>query len=101
MSSSIILADHAVMKKSPAEILRECNNAIYANNREMMFVTAWIGILEISSGILKCASAGHSHPIIKNGNGCYEQLRGEHDLCLGIIENTDYNDYDLIGEIIE
>ncbi|MCR5836367.1 MAG: SpoIIE family protein phosphatase [Lachnospiraceae bacterium] len=48
MSSKIILANNAMLGKSPAKILEDTNAAICANNREEMFVTVWLGILEIS-----------------------------------------------------
>ena len=38
------------MGKTPAQILYDTNMAICANNREEMFVTVWLGILEISTG---------------------------------------------------
>ena len=58
MASKIILADNAIMEKSPSEILYDSNNAICANNKLEMFVTVWIGILEISTG--KLSAAKHS-----------------------------------------
>ena len=95
MSSMIILADHAVMGKSPGQILKAGNAAICKHNREMMFITAWVGILELSSGIMKCANAGHEYPVIKHGRGDFELLNDEHDICLGIMEGTEYGEYEL------
>ena len=67
MASKIILADNAMMGKSPSEILYDSNNAICANNKLEMFVTAWVGILEISTGKLSAANAGHEYPALKTG----------------------------------
>ena len=61
----IILAQQAKMGKSPARILKDANLEICANNREQMFVTVWVGILEISTGILRCADAGHEKLLLR------------------------------------
>ncbi|MBO5551282.1 MAG: SpoIIE family protein phosphatase, partial [Lachnospiraceae bacterium] len=95
MSSRIILSDHAAMGKSPSRILNDCNNALCANNKEMMFVTVWVGILEISTGILKCSNAGHKPPIIRHGAGEYKPLSDDHSMCLGIISDMEYPDYEI------
>ena len=59
MVSKIIIANNAMMGKTPAEILTDSNAAICANNRENMFVTVWLGILELSTGKLTVSTAGH------------------------------------------
>ena len=51
MAATIVLVDNARMGKSPAEILESANEAICATNREEMFVTVWLGILDLSTGI--------------------------------------------------
>ena len=44
-------------KQTPANVLSEVNNLICANNREKMFVTVWLGVLELSTGKLVAANA--------------------------------------------
>ena len=53
----IILSQQAKMGKSPAQILQGANIEICENNRQQMFVTVWLGILEISTGVLCFADA--------------------------------------------
>lgn len=74
MASKIVLANNAQMGKSPAQILADTNAAICANNEEEMFVTVWLGILDISSGKITAVNAGHEYPIIKAPGGRYEQV---------------------------
>ena len=64
MASKIILNNLAIMGLSPAQVLERTNQAICSNNREEMFVTVWIGILELSTGKIKAANAGHEKPLI-------------------------------------
>ncbi len=95
MASKIILANYAKMGKSPAQILHDTNNAICANNREEMFVTVWLGILEISTGKLLAANAGHEYPVIKRPEGGFEILKDKHGLVIGGMDNANYKEYEI------
>ena len=48
-----------------AAILERVNRQLCENNTEEMFVTVWLGILEISTGRLTCANAGHEYPALR------------------------------------
>lgn len=89
MSSKIYINDHASIGGSPAEILERVNKLVYANNKAHMFVTVWLGILEISTGKLTSSSAGHEYPII-NQSGKYEVLKDKHGLAIGAIGISKY-----------
>ena len=54
------------------------NTAICSNNREEMFVTVWLGILELSTGKLTAANAGHEYPAMRKGNGQFELFKDKH-----------------------
>ena len=94
MSSKILLNDHATIGGSPAEILERVNKLVYANNKAHMFVTVWLGILEISTGHLTSASAGHEYPMI-NVNGKYELLKDKHGLAIGALPNSKYHNTEI------
>ena len=95
MASMIILANNAQMGKSPAQILHDTNSAICANNREEMFVTVWLGILEISTGKLTAANAGHEFPAVKLPNGDFELFKDKHGFVIGGIDGSNYQEYDI------
>ncbi|MBQ7671013.1 MAG: SpoIIE family protein phosphatase [Clostridia bacterium] len=95
MATMITLANNAQMGKSPAQILHDTNAAICANNREEMFVTVWLGILEISSGKFAAASAGHEYPVIKQPDENFELLKDKHGPAVGAIENAKYREYEI------
>ena len=95
MASKIILANNAMIGKSPAKILEDTNAAIYPNNREDMFVTVWLGILEISTGKLTAANGGHEYPIIRNADGTFELYKDKHGFVIGGLEGLKYVDYEL------
>lgn len=95
MASKIILANNAMMGKSPAKILEDTNAAICSNNRMEMFVTVWLGILEISTGKLTAANAGHEYPVLKNADGEFELLKDKHGFVIGGMSGVKYKEYEV------
>ncbi|MBQ7444428.1 MAG: serine/threonine-protein phosphatase [Clostridia bacterium] len=95
MASKIILANNAMLGKSPARILTDANAAICANNREEMFVTVWLGILEISTGRLTAANAGHEYPVMKHADGSFEIVKDKHGFVIGGMDQARYKEYEL------
>jgi sigma-B regulation protein RsbU (phosphoserine phosphatase) len=95
MASMIILANNAMMGKSPAQILADTNGAICANDREEMFVTVWLGILELSTGKLTAANAGHEYPALQKAGGRFELLKDKHGFVIGGMAGARYKEYEL------
>ena len=93
MSTKGIIDSCAMVGGSPAEILEKANNMICAKNREGMFVTVWLGILEISTGKLTAANAGHEFPVVKNGKGGFEVVKDPHGPVLGFMEDAEFKEY--------
>ncbi len=99
MASKIILANYANLGKSPAEVLRATNDAICSNNREDMFVTVWLGILEISTGKLTCSNAGHEYPTVcQPSKGRFELIKDRHGFVIGGMDGSEYDDYEIVLE---
>ena len=98
MLSSALIHHVATKELSPAKILGEVNAEICNRNPEEMFVTVWLGILEISTGILTAASAGHEYPAIRHYPGSFELLKDKHGFVLGGMEGVRYRDYTLTLE---
>ena len=95
MASMIILANNAKMGKSPGRILTDTNASICSNNMMEMFVTVWIGILELSTGKLTASNAGHEYPVIKAPDGSFELYKDKHGFVVGGMEGLVYKDYEL------
>jgi len=95
MASMILLHNNAMLGKSPAEILTDVNAAICANNREEMFVTVWLGILEISTGKLTAANAGHEYPALMRAGGNFELYKDSHGFVIGGMDGIRYKQYEL------
>ena len=95
MASKIILQSCAMLGNSASEILTRTNEAVCSNNPEGMFITVWLGILEISTGKLTAANAGHEYPVLKRADGGFELLKGKHGLVIGAVDGVKYKDYEL------
>lgn len=95
MISMILIHDHAALQRSPAETLRRINDIICSRNDECMFVTAWLGILELSSGRLTAANAGHEYPILRDPGEPFRTIKDRHGLAVGAMEGVNYTDYTL------
>ena len=67
MATMILLENNVKMGKSPAQTLSDINTAICNKNIEDMFVTVWLGIIDLSTGKMICANAGHEYPMAMKG----------------------------------
>lgn len=90
--SKMIIHDRALLTGTPAEILQDVNRHICENNKLGLFITIWFGILDLKTGIVTYASAGHEYPAVKLGNGRYELVKTENFPPVGADENMTYAD---------
>ena len=87
---------HVAMREaSPGKILQIVNEEICSRNPEEMFVTVWLGVLEISTGKLTASSAGHEYPAVKNPEGSFELLKDRHGFVIGGVEGMRYREYEI------
>ena len=77
------------------DIFTKANEKLCENNESGMFVTAWMGILDITTGKLQFANAGHNPPLIKRANGGFEYLRSRAGFVLAGMEGVRYR----VGEL--
>ena len=92
------LIHHVALSTSeinPALILQRVNNEICLRNPAGMFITVWLGILELSTGKLTAANAGHEYPIIKKAGEEFELLKDKHGLVVGAMEGLRYKPYEI------
>lgn len=76
---------------SLSEAIVTANNSLCNNNEAEMFVTAWIGVLEISTGKLTFVSAGHNPPVAIKADGA-EFLKRRNGFVLGGMEGVKYRE---------
>lgn len=95
MMSKILIKNQASVTKNPGEILESVNNSLCENNEANMFVTVWLGIVDISTGLMKCSNAGHEYPVIKRANGAFEIFKDPHGLACAAMEGMPYGEYEI------
>lgn len=95
MMSKILIGNLAMLGGTPGEVLGRANNAICKHNDSDMFVTAWFGILTLSTGELAAANAGHEYPVIRRKDGSFRLYKDKHRPAIGVMEGMRYLDYTL------
>lgn len=90
-SSKIILQNCIRDIPDLSEAVEAANNVICARNEAEMFVTLWVGILDIVSGELTFVSAGHNPPVLLRDNKAVF-LKYKSCLVLAGMENTKYKE---------
>ena len=95
MMVKIMVQNCVLAGLSPKQALEQVNQLISEKNKESMFVTVWLGILDIPSGKLIAVNAGHEYPILKKPGGCYELYKDRHGMAVGMMEGIHYREYEL------
>ncbi|MBP5260892.1 MAG: SpoIIE family protein phosphatase [Clostridiales bacterium] len=95
MRSKAIIRSYAESGKNPAEIFRMANNGLCDGNDADMFVTVWIGIVDLETGHVVCSNAGHEYPVIKRKDGDYELYKQKHNIALAVMRDTKFREYEL------
>ena len=95
MISKILVQNYAMAGRGVKETLEAVNHQICTNNREEMFVTVWLGILEISTGRLTAANAGHEYPVLRKADGLFELVKDKHGFVIGGMDGVKYREYEL------
>lgn len=76
--------------KNPAKVLTSVNNALFDSNKIDMFVTTWFGIIELSTGKLTFANAGHEDIIISDKEQGFDVYKTKHGIPLGTLRSYNY-----------
>lgn len=98
MVTNILISDRTRMGGKPGEILKFVNNELCAHNKAEMFVTVWLGILNLSTGKLTFANAGHENPALYRKGKGFEEYKSKHGFVLGGMEGITYRDEEMVLE---
>lgn len=70
-----LIKNRAQMGGTPSEILSDVNNQLCDGNEEGMFVTVWMAIVNLATGEVTEANAGHEHPVKRENEFDDEQYK--------------------------
>ena len=86
MTAKTLLKSYAEAGREVQEVLALANQRLCENNDAEMFVTAWMGILDLQTGRIRFANAGHNPPLVRRLEGGVSFLRTKPNLVLGWME---------------
>jgi sigma-B regulation protein RsbU (phosphoserine phosphatase) len=90
MTAKTIIKDLAESGMAVNDIFTRANEKLCENNESGMFVTAWMGILDLTTGTLQFANAGHNPPLLKRRDGSFEYLKTRAGFVLAGMEGICY-----------
>ncbi len=84
---------------SLSEMMNQLNTELSLNNDTMMFVTAFVGVVDLKTNTFTYVNAGHNPPVLYN-NGKVEFIDSKPGFVLGPIAGTCYREIvvDISGE---
>lgn len=95
MTAKTIIKDLAESGIALNDIFTKANEKLCENNESGMFVTAWMGILNLTTGNIQFVNAGHNPPLIKHTDGSFEYLKTRGGFILAGMEGIRYRTSEL------
>lgn len=95
MQSKTILKSLAESGMSVEQVFTQANEKLCEGNDANMFVTAWMGILNVKTGLVSFANAGHNPPLVKHTDGTFEYLKSRPGFVLAGMEGVRYRKNEL------
>ncbi len=89
-----LIKNRAMMGGDPSEILNYVNNQLCEGNEAELFVTVWMGILDLNTGKGLAANAGHEHPAIRRANGEFELSIYKHSMAVAAMEGVPFKQHE-------
>ena len=90
MVSRIVLRTMAQNLKDVAETFKHSNYELAKRNRANMFVTVWMGFIDLNTGHVEFASAGHNPPVIRHKDGSVEFAKSKAGVVMAAMEDSQY-----------
>lgn len=90
-----LIRNQALYHKSPAEIFEIVNAQLCQSNKSNLFVTAFMGVVDLQSGIMEYANAGHGFPLVYKESKGYYWLKSQPCFVLAGIPEINYKQYNL------
>jgi len=80
---------------SPSVIVSTLNKSLSSNNESSMFVTFFLGVLDLTTGELRYSNAGHNPPVVIRENGAVVMFDKTKYIPVGLFEDFEYGELSL------
>ena len=94
MVARTLIKNRAMLGGKPSEILYDVNNQLCEGNVAGLFVTVWLGIIEVSTGKGISANAGHEHPVLRSAGDEYRLVVYKHSPVVAAMEDMTFKDHE-------
>ena len=92
MTSKTLIKDTLVAVRDPALALTKVNSELCGNNPANMFLTAWVGVVDLETGVVTFANAGHNPPVALPGGTFVTEMSGP---VLAFVDGVKYKSHTL------
>ncbi|MBR5964689.1 MAG: SpoIIE family protein phosphatase, partial [Treponema sp.] len=89
-----LIRNAATLDYEPSEICERVNNQLCKENEQGLFVTCWLGCVNLSTGLMKFANAAHNPPVLYDGSA-YKLLEQKSGIMLAAMEDTKYVEHEI------
>ena len=93
MIAKILIKNRVQGGEDLGDAISNVNNQLIEGNLLDMFVTVWLGALDIRTGDGTAVNAGHEHPVIRRAGGKYELVTYKHSVALATMEDIPYREH--------
>ncbi len=93
MIAKTLIKNRLQSGESLGNVMANVNNQLMEGNEAGMFVTAWVGVLTLSTGEGVAINAGHEHPAVKRADGKFELMKYRHSLAVAVMENVRFKEH--------
>lgn len=95
MASKTLIKGLAEKGVDVDKVFAETNRSLCDNNDAGMFLTAWMGVVDLNTGHLTYANAGHNPPLLYRKNKGFEYIKDKPSFILAGLETTKYRKYEI------
>lgn len=90
-----LIENHIKFNDDLSQVIEGINDLAYERNNEDLFVTTWLGKLNLKTGKLSYVNAGHNQPLIKHDANNFEYMQTRPNLVMGGMEGIQYNEHEI------
>lgn len=91
-----IIRNKAIAGKKAKDIVIDANTELSTSNKHQYFLTLFLGVLNLKTGVLNYCNAAHDFPFVLKSNGSISELKETHGLPLGLYAEKEYKDSNII-----
>ena len=85
-----LIKDRACSMAKPGEIFTWVNQQLCESNQAGLFVTAWLGVIDLKTGLVEYVNAGHNPPLVALGGENFTYLKQKSGFILAGLEGFTY-----------